>query len=37
MDPLLIGSLPWDDLEVDLAGPSTPGTCRYSGRGLIQV
>jgi hypothetical protein len=35
MDPLLIEPLPWDDLEVDLTGPVTPGTRRYAGRGLI--
>jgi hypothetical protein len=35
MDPLLIEPLPSDDLEVDLTGPLTPGTRRYSGCRLI--
>jgi hypothetical protein len=35
--PLLIEALPWDDLEVNLTGPLTPGTRRYSGGGLIEI
>ena len=34
---LLIETLPWDDLEVDLTGPLTPGTRHYSGGGLIEI
>jgi hypothetical protein len=37
MSLLLIEALPWDDLEVNLTGPLTAGTCRYSSGGLTEI
>jgi hypothetical protein len=34
---LLIEELPWDDLEVNLTGPLTSGTRRYSTGSLTEI
>jgi hypothetical protein len=34
---LLTEALPWDDLEVNLTGPLTSGTRRYSSGGLTEI
>jgi hypothetical protein len=34
---LLTEALPWDDLEVNLTGPLTSGTHRYSSGGLTEI
>jgi hypothetical protein len=34
---LFIEALSWDDLDVNLTGPPTLGTRRYSGGGLMEI